>query len=130
MKLIQMGAGAAACGLLMVVLSFVWPTASTATSSYTDEDAQQFQETVARVHSNMGIEERAQQPPRMHGGEPVDPEKLAQQRADKELLAELQSKLESARGRSSALAAFLKWGGAGLVAVGASLIFIGRSREG
>jgi hypothetical protein len=89
-------------GLLLVVLSLLWPTLYDPRVEWTDEDAQAYQETVARVH----------------GGE-----KLTASGQD------LKSRLESARERPYRVARVLRWSGAGLVVLGVVGFLLGRQRN-
>lgn len=130
MKAEQIGAGAAAVGLLFVVAALVWPSVTSGRSSWTDADAEAYQETVSRAHVGAHLEARQQSRATMHGGEPIDPERLLQHREDMKSLKALKAKLDAARERPFRIAGILKWSGAGLVVVGVAVLVVSRSRAG
>lgn len=129
MKAEQIGAAAALVGLLMVVAAVIWPSVDDSRSAWSDEDAKAYQETIARVHVGAHMEARAQEPPRMHGGEPADPNRIAEHREDVKSLDKLKQKLDSAKARPHRIAGILQWSGAGLVTAGIAVLLVGRNRN-
>lgn len=95
-------AAAVVVGLLLVILSLVWPLLRDSQSAWTSEDAKEYEETVARVHAGEQLTDRGKQ---------------------------LESKLESARRRPDRVARVLKWSGAGLVALGAVGLLLRRQPD-
>ena len=129
MKAEQVGAAATLVGLLLVVAAAVWPSIDDPRSEWSDEDAQVYQETIARVHEGAYLEARAQDRPSVHGRKMPDPDRLMQHREDVKTMDQLTERLNTAKARPYRIAGILQWSGAGLVAVGVGVLLAGRSRN-
>jgi hypothetical protein len=120
--------GALVVGLVLVVLSFVWPSVHDPRGQWTDENATAHQAAVARVHVGGYLTAGARGGGQMQAGERVDPDLLRKHEQDVKELESLTAKLESARQGPYRIAGILKWSGAGLVALGCISVLVCRQR--
>jgi hypothetical protein len=127
LKAEQIGAAAAAVGVILVVAAMLWPLVYNPRRQWSDEDAKAYEETVARVHVGAYVTAQSTRPARMHSHGTPDPERLRQHQQDVQTLAALKARLDAARESPFRVASLFKWSGVGLVAVGLVVLFAGRA---
>jgi hypothetical protein len=108
--------GAIAIGLLLVVLSGVWPSLFPGTSSWTPEKANRWGKIKDRLH-NLSFVVNNPRALSMHGGPELGEAKAEYERIKKEG-EQLKAEFESAAARPTTIATSLKWIGISLAAIG------------
>jgi len=104
-------------GLVLLLLSVLWPVLFPATRTWTDEKSRRLKELSGKTQYAVGKLEYAKSKPNMLGGESPA---VLQQKAD-ELMQELeglQNEFASAKDSPQTISTVLKWSGVGTMALG------------
>lgn len=113
-------------GVVLVVVSFVWPALGTSASGWTEQDGQNFEEVKLKrnqLHYKVSGSGRGEV---IHGAQTAGGDALVAVRKEYEQVDQeynrLQERLNSAKDRPHAWATIFKWSGITLAVVGAVLL--------